>query len=142
MKSRTVLHLVALVTLIGIGVWIGYRGVVAPTHLGPVAIDLDLAAMYWFALMIYGFVGLVLYYPLRKRSWWVLAIGHGCAAAIALTSTAALVALGHQRAPARVDAPAESTQAAKDLPNFGHPSGQPLPLPPSKHPFPAQIEQP
>jgi hypothetical protein len=142
MKKRTVLHLVVLVALLGIGVWIGYRGVVAPTHLGPLTIDLDLAAMYWFALLIYGFIGLVLYYPLRRRSWPVLLIGHGFAAAVALVSTATVITLGHQRAPARVDAPAESTEAAKKLPQFAGPSGQPLPLPPLKHSFPANTRRP
>lgn len=141
MKNRTLVYLVALAALIGIGIWIAYQGVVAPTRVGPLMIDIDLAAMYWFALLIYGIVGLILYYPLRGRSWPTLLIGHGFAIAIALVSTVTVVALGHQRAPARADVPVENVDADDRMPDSADPSAQPLPLPPIKDSFAPRARQ-
>jgi hypothetical protein len=129
MKRRLLLHLVVFAALIGIGVWIAYRGVVSPGPFGPVTIDLDVAAMYWFALLIYAFVGLMLYYPLCGRLWWVLLIGHGFAAGIALVSTTTVVMLGHRHSPAPSNVPAVSTQASNTASDADALSGQPLALP-------------
>ncbi len=126
MRARFALHLVAFAALIGIGVWIAYRGLVAPGRYGLLNIDLQLAAMYWFALLVYGLIGLLLYYPLRWRSWRTLLIGHGFAAAVALASTATVIILGQRHAPASDSAPAVG--AGNIAPAAGAQSAQPLPL--------------
>jgi peptidoglycan/LPS O-acetylase OafA/YrhL len=128
MKTRTLLHLVALVALVGFGVWIAYQGISAPIRLGPLDVDLDSAVMYWFALLVYLFIGLVLYYPLRTRSWRALLIGHVTAVTIALASTATVIMLGYQHA--QPQAPAAGTSLGTRVRATGNPSAQRLPLPP------------
>lgn len=131
MKIRLIVHLVAFVILVGAGAWIAYRGVVAPTQVGQLDIDVEFAAMYWFALLIYGFVCIVLYYPLRRRFWPLLLIGHASAAAIALVSTFTVIALGERNNPSPNEVPSESTHAHGAIsprPDV-EPGALPLPLP-------------
>jgi hypothetical protein len=129
MKVRLVAHLVLFATLLGLAAWFAYRGIAAPTQIGPLEINLETAAMVWFAVLIYGLVGLLLYYPLRGRSASILIIGHSVAAAIALASNAAVVTLGHRHSAPPADTIVEDDKPAGDLPGAGAPPGQPLPLP-------------
>jgi hypothetical protein len=126
MKTRILGHLIAFVVLIGVGVWIAYQAVKAPMRIGPLLVDVELAAMYWFALLVYAFIVLMLYYPLRKRSWWALLIGHALAGTLAIVSTAIVVTLGHRNATSPSKA-AESAAIGTDVEGS---SAQPLPLPP------------
>lgn len=122
MTTRVAVHVIAFAVLSGVGLWIAYRAVIAPMRIGPLQVDVELAAIYWFALLSYAFVVLMLYYPLRKRAWWMLLIGHVVAGTIAVVGTATVVALGHEYA-AQQGAPAA---------NLRDPSAQALPLPPEK----------
>lgn len=140
MRLRFLFHVMLFVALAGIGAWIAYQGVVAPTRFGPLDIDVETAAMYWFALLIYGFTNLLLYYPLR-RSWGALLIGHIVAAMIAVASTATVVTLGIRNSPTPPDAPSASAGEGSTAPAPAPPSGQPLPLPKpeeSAEPHPGQ----
>jgi hypothetical protein len=125
MKLRLICHVAVFAALIGAGALIAYRGVIAPTQLGPLEINLETAVMYWFAVLVYGLIALLLYYPLRNRSSSTLILGHGVAVAIALAGTAAVIALGH-----RHSAPSPDTAIADRItPEVGAPPGQPLALP-------------
>ncbi len=126
MKTRILGHLIAFAVLIGIGLWIAYQAVRAPMRVGRLFIDVELAAMYWFALLVYAFIVLMLYYPLRKRSWWALLIGHALAGTLAIASTAIVVTLGHRNATS-AGTPAESAAVGVGVEGS---SAQPLPLPP------------
>ena len=127
MNTRILGHLIAFVVLIGVGVWIAYQAVKAPMRIGQLLVDVELAAMYWFALLVYAFFMLMLYYPLHKRSGWALLIGHALAGTLAIVSTAIVVTLGHRNATSP-SKPAESAAVGTDVEG---PSAQPLPLPPS-----------
>jgi hypothetical protein len=127
---RAVSHLILFAALLAAGLWIGYRAVAAPADVGSLEITIDLAAMYWFALFIYGFVCLMLYYPLRRQTWWMLLLGHAVAVSIAVASTATIVRLGQQQASAPAGVPAESAALNGSSSATDDPSVQVLPLPP------------
>lgn len=129
-SARITLHLIFFAALIGAGIWIAHQAVVAPRSIGPIQINIEAAAMYWFALLVYGSVCLVLYYPLRRQAWWALFIGHAMAVVIALGGTATVVTLGYRNIPEAYDIPAESAGMSKSTPGTDDPSVQPLPLPP------------
>ncbi|MGI8739854.1 MAG: hypothetical protein ACR2KU_09535 [Gammaproteobacteria bacterium] len=130
MKSRIIFHLVAFAGLLGAGAWIAYQGVVAPTRLGPLHVNIETAAIYWFTLLVYCFVCLLLYYPLRRRAWPVLLIGHASAAAIALASTSTVTTLGARNSADSRMLPSESTQALEaPPPSEADPDSLALPLP-------------
>lgn len=135
MKSRVIAHLVAFVLLAGVGAWIAYQGVVAPIRIGRLDINIELAAIYWFTLLIYAFVCLVLYLPLRKRTWPVLLMGHVSAVAIALTSTFTITILGARNSADAQTVPSESAQALEPVPppSDTAPDALPLPLPPDRN---------
>lgn len=134
MKIRVIAHIVAFVLLAGVGAWIAYQGVVAPIRIGRLDIDIELAAIYWFALLIYAFVCLVLYYPLRRRAWPMLLVGHASAVAIALTGTFIITTLGAQNSSDARAVPSESAQALEEVPppSDADPDALPLPLPPNR----------
>jgi hypothetical protein len=137
MRSRFVFHALAFALLIGIGVWIAYVDIFTPTqHLGPVKLDLETAVMYWFALLVYGLVCLLLYYPVRRRSWPILMLAHGVAIAVALASTATVVALGQRHAETSLEV-STGPEPGAAVPDEGAPNGQALPLPvPAESPEP------
>ncbi|MGH8501934.1 MAG: hypothetical protein ACREVE_05570 [Gammaproteobacteria bacterium] len=129
MKSRLIFHFVGFVVLVGAGVWIAYQAIAAPLQIGFLVMDVEFAAMYWFTLLIYGFVWLVLYFPLRRRAWPFLLIGHTSAAAIALVSTLTVVTLGERNSPAPNEVPSESTHEAYPPRLDAEPGALPLPVP-------------
>jgi hypothetical protein len=138
MRVRLVFHVLAFALLIGIGIWIAYLGIYAPTHhVGPLTIDLEAAVMYWFALLVYSFICLLLYYPVRRRSWPILVLAHGIAVMIALASTATVVTLGQRHAEIPIGMSTDPDAAEADA-AAGAPPGQPLPLPsPADSPEPS-----
>jgi len=130
MKSRIIFHLAVFAVLVGAGAWIAYQGVVAPTCIGPLDVNIENATIYWFTLLVYGFVCLLLYYPLRRRAWPVLLIGHASAAAIALASTFTVTTLGARNSADARMLPSESTQALEaPPPPDADPDSLALPLP-------------
>ncbi|MBA2492718.1 MAG: hypothetical protein H0V34_13825 [Gammaproteobacteria bacterium] len=131
MKSRIIFHFVAFAGLFGAGAWIAYQGVVAPTRIGPLAINIENATIYWFTLLVYVFVWLLLYYPLRRRTWPVLLIGHASAVAIALASTFTVISLGSRNSPDARILPSESAQTRETIPPpaDADPNTLTLPLP-------------
>lgn len=126
MTKRIAGHLIAFALMIGVGLWIAYQAVMSPVRIGPLFVDVELAAIYWFALLSYAFVILMLYYPLRKRAWWALLVGHAVAGTFAIAGTAIVVALGHQYA---VQSGGPTSGEGTKLED---PSAKALPLPPEK----------
>jgi uncharacterized membrane protein len=143
MKSRLLLQIAVFAGLAALGAWLAHQALVTPGRVGGLNVDLGLAAMYWFGLLVYALIVLILYYPLRRRSWAMLLCGHGLAVVIALVSTATVVMLGQRQAPVSNQLPDESAEVGASLPppirqDTAEGYSQSLPLPPSADPKPRE----
>ena len=98
MFSRGGTQFIVFFVLSLIGVWIIYNDLISPSA-GDIALyDGTIAAMYWFAFLLYMLLCIILGFPFRRHSWKWLLLVHVLSATIAVAGTVTLVNLGQQYA--------------------------------------------
>lgn len=96
MFSRDGTQFILFFVLSLIGVWVVYKDLIPPTQGGFTLYDGMIAAMYWFALLLYILLSLTFGLTIRKRSCkWLLSV-HLLSLSLALAATGTLVNAGHQ----------------------------------------------
>jgi hypothetical protein len=96
MFSRSGSQFIVFFVLSLIGGWIVYKDLTPPAQGGFALYDGMIAAMYWFALLLYALLSLTIGLALRKRSWRSLLLAHLFSVSVAIVATLTLVDLGQQ----------------------------------------------
>ncbi len=98
MPWRLIFHVCLLLLLSALGVWLIQQDLL-PAHQGGFSkLDGLAAAMYWFALLVYGLFSSVAYLFLRRRSFQSLMIAHLFSAGIGTLGAVGIVILGQMHA--------------------------------------------
>lgn len=98
MFSRGGTQFIVFFVLSLLGVWIVYKDLTPAAQGGFSLYDGMVAAMYWFALLLYALLSLAFGLALRRRSWIWLLPAHLFSLTLALATTAALINRGEQYA--------------------------------------------
>lgn len=96
MFSRRGSQFIVFFLLSLLGVWIVYKDLTPPAQGGFNLYDGMIAAMYWFALLLYALLSLTFGLAMRKCSWRWLLLVHSLSLGIALAATVVLVNMGQQ----------------------------------------------
>ena len=96
MFSRTGTQFIVFFVLSLLGMWIIHNDLIPPSEGGFAFYDGMIAAMYWFAFLLYMLLSVVIGLTIRKRSWKGLFIVHILSAGIALAGTVVLINKGQQ----------------------------------------------
>ena len=97
--SRWYYLLVLLLALLAaIGGWIFYKDIQSPSEGGFEFLDGLIAALYWFALMIYVFLSVLLSYSIRQGTWKSLVMAHGLSVVVAASGALLVLSPGYKQA--------------------------------------------
>ena len=96
MILRLIFHISLLSALVALGIWVIYQDLLPAQQGGFSTLDGLAAAMYWFALLIYGLFSSLAYVVLRRRSFQSLMIAHLFSAGIGMLCAVGIVILGQK----------------------------------------------
>lgn len=110
MLIRAGLYTLLLTLLMAVGGWVFYKDLQPPSLGGFRFLDGLIAAMYWFAFLIYVFLSVLLSYSLRGGSWKSIILAHILSMVVAVSIALLVLSLGQRQATkeGRMESPISS----------------------------------